>query len=71
MGEVILICNKGKILLGRASIFGFLPFVTFESFQELRNFVDGLDAFCEHFRPDVPEVFLKAFEEEDSNENRN
>ena len=69
--NIILIPDKeGGTLLGALTPFGVIPITTFSSFGELRRFAMGILGYVEHFHSEIPEVYIKAFEDkEESNGN--
>ncbi len=59
---MILSTNKrGDIILGKLTLVGIVPVITFSSFEELRRFAMGVLGYCEFYCPEVPDVFLEAF----------
>jgi len=56
--------KEGSLLLGIQTPMGFMPFMTFSNLEELRRFVMGLLGYVEYFRPSIPSVWTKAFEED-------
>lgn len=63
--NVVLIPNEeGGTLLGISTPLGVIPIISFSSFDELRRFAMGMLGFCELFCPEVPKIFIQAFEKE-------
>lgn len=67
MNELILIHNKEskEITLGKVSIFGVIEIETFPSIQVLKKFAMGILGYCLYYDPEVPQVFLEAFEDKE------
>ena len=64
MTEIFLVKNmEGEVALGKLHYGAFIPLLTFSSIQELRKFAMGVLGFCEYVTPEVPESFIRAFEE--------
>ncbi len=67
--KFVLITNpEGEIMIGIPSSIGLIPVMNFSSLEELRRFAMGILGYCEYFSPKVPDVFLKAFTKEDTND---
>lgn len=65
---ILLVGNDGRILFGIAVGNGVVsPIEVFTSFAELESFATGILGFCEYSKPKVPDIYIKAFEEEERN----
>ena len=68
MDDYILGYKKGKgIMFGKETLFGIVLIEVFPSFEDLRRFAMGMLGYCDYFDPEVPEVFLRAFNNEEDN----
>ncbi len=62
---VLMRGSNGRITLGLPSPFGILSLIDFASFEELRKFAMGILGYCEYYHPEVPSVYLRAFEDKE------
>ena len=60
--------SDGEIGIGmHHSIFGFIPVLTFSHLGKFRKFIDALERYYSEQHPEIPDVFLQAFSEEEHN----
>ena len=67
MSDMVLLPDeKGGTILGVVTQFGIIPINSFISFDELRRFAMGLLGYVEHFHPEIPDIYIEAFEDKES-----
>ena len=54
----------GGFALCHPTPIGLLPAMMFTDIEELERFAMGIVGYCQCVRPPVPDVFLRAFEED-------
>jgi hypothetical protein len=59
--------TNGVVTIATETPIGLLPLLYFSSLRETRKFAMGILGYCEYFDPEVPDVFIRAFEKEGEN----